>query len=108
MTMLIVTEPQTIIAVIVGEVVYTSAVLLVLEPLAFISLTVEEGVDTVALTLSAFILPFVGVAILVDGTALPVSLTKEEFSLILTSIFSGSGTKGNLLTEYCLRQNKGI
>ena len=55
MTLLIIAEPQTIVTIVILEIIGSFAVLLVLEPLAFVLLAIEERICTKTLTFTFYI-----------------------------------------------------
>ena len=75
MAVLVVTEPQAFVAVVVGEVVDALTMLLVLEPLALVFLAVLEDIGAVSLALTFVVLAFVHVTDFIYCAAFAVGLS---------------------------------
>ena len=95
--MLVILEPETFIAVIVGKIICSVAVLLSLEPFSFVLFTVREEIDAHTLAFAFDVLASVGVSIGKGGSAHAVGFTLYQFSLILASVRIRIGTYLNLL-----------
>ena len=103
MPVLVVTEPESFVTVVVGEIIDTLAVLLVLEPFSFILLTVEEGIGTEALTLAFHVFTLVDIAVLISGLSFSMGFSLHHLSLILATVFGVGRAEGYLL---CIRRKR--
>ena len=97
MPLLIVSEPQPNIFVVVGEIVGALSVLLVLEPLTLIFLSVKEGIDAIALPFPLDILALKTVAVLIGHLTFAMRFTSHHLSVIVSLITRHTRAKGYLL-----------
>ena len=105
MALLVVTEPQPIVTVIVREIINTMTMLLVLEPLAFILLTISKGIDAISLTTPLVVFAFICITVLIEHLAFAVGLTGNDLTIVLAAVFRLRRAKGNLLCSSRQREH---
>ena len=99
MTMLIITIPHALIAVVVHKPECAKAVLLVLKPLAFVLLTVGKCINTLSLAFALDIFAFEYITILKNSTTLALRLSCLHLTLVLSAIMSNARTQGDFLRK---------
>ena len=96
--MLVVTVPESFVAVVVQEPVGALPVLVVVKPLAFISLTVGKDIGSRALALTFHVFPLIPIAVLPCCLAFPIGFSLSHLPVIIASVVGGAGAQIDALS----------
>jgi len=103
MSLLIITEPESFITVIIHKIICTLTMLLILKPLAVILFSVRECINAIALAFALYIFAFIVVSIFKNCGTLAIWFSSYHLAFILTSILKSIGAKSYSLSN-CIRR----